>query len=382
MPVLPYSRVVNVTLTRNDNFPTIRSFAIPALLTSETVAGELDSTHLSFQASSTEEISDAGFSTSGEFYKAATYAFAQNPSPVLVKALWYDGTNTLAAEMTSDLDDIINADSQWYWLTVESGLRDDATLLPGVITWTETKKRQLILDSNDANIEDSTDTTNIAYTYKDTVERTSVFYSQVAAEYNAFGLAGKLGTFDFDVANTHYTAKFKGLALTSALDVGSNALSAITGFTPDVGQAAATGHLANCYIDIGGQHFVVEGSTLTPNLFIDEIHTTDWIIARTEETLLGILLNNAAIPMDRRGMAQLASAPRQVMSIANRAGLIANDFNISTGTIEPSVTYDIPDPLTSITAAQRNARIAPAITVRFRYAGAVHYATVNYFMNF
>jgi hypothetical protein len=37
--------------------------------------------------------------------------------------------------------------------------------------------------------------------------------------------------------------------------------------------------------------------------------------------------------------------------------------------------FDVPE-------AQRKARIAPAIAVRFRYAGAVHYTTINYTMTF
>jgi hypothetical protein len=61
------------------------------------------------------------------------------------------------------------------------------------------------------------------------------------------------------------------------------------------------------YINIGGRNFVVEGSTLTPNVFLDEIHATDWIIARTEEETLGILLNNSRIKFDDSGMQQIAS---------------------------------------------------------------------------
>jgi hypothetical protein len=37
--------------------------------------------------------------------------------------------------------------------------------------------------------------------------------------------------------------------------------------------------------------------------------------------------------------------------------------------------FDVP-------ASQRKARIAPAIGVRFRYSGAVHYTTINYRMTF
>ena len=118
-----------------------------------------------------------------------------------------------------------------------------------------------------------------------------------------------------------------------------------------------------------------------PNVFIDEIHATDWIIARTEEETLGILLNNARIPYTDAGMEQLASGARAVMRMADRAGLIANDLDPETGDYLPSVIFTIPS-VFDVPASQRKARIAPEIKVEFRYAGAVHYTTINYRMTF
>ena len=80
-------------------------------------------------------------------------------------------------------------------------------------------------------------------------------------------------------------------------------------------------------------------------------------------------------------MEMLAAAPRTVMQIANQAGLIANDLNPETGEYEPAVVYEIPS-VFSVPEAQRKARIAPAIKVTFRYAGSVHYTTINYHMTF
>ena len=42
MAKLPYSRVVNVNLTRSDAFPSRRGFGIPLILTTTAVAGILD----------------------------------------------------------------------------------------------------------------------------------------------------------------------------------------------------------------------------------------------------------------------------------------------------------------------------------------------------
>jgi hypothetical protein len=327
-----------------------------------------------------EEVT-ADWSTSDDFYKAAEAAFSQNPRPLLIKAAHVVvDVDPTAAELKTQLDAVYDYDQDWYWVTIDSALRDDANL-DGLVEWIEAKNKLAIIDSNDAGHENPANTTSISARHKGTVDRTAVFYHTDAAEYGAMALAAKLCTFNFDDANTAYTAKFKSLKGVSPVNKASAAVTAITGFTPGIGQSDTTGHCANTYVDIGGRDFLIEGSTLNPNLFIDEIHATDWIIARTEEEMLGILLNNARVPFTDQGMEQLASAPRAIMQRATRAGLIAQDLDPLTGTYLPAVEITVPS-VFSVAESQRKARIAPAISVRFRYAGAVHYTTVNYQMTF
>ncbi|CTQ67124.1 DUF3383 family protein [Roseibium alexandrii] len=380
MARIPYSRTVNVTLSRNDAFPSRRGFGVALFLTSKAVAGKLDADNLTKVYGSMEEVA-ADFASTDDFYKAANQAFAQNPRPLQVKAAFYNSaTVTDAATMKTALDAIYDIDGDWYWLGIESALRDTA-ICDGIVEWTEAKNKQSGLDTNDANHEDPADATNISARHKGTVERTWTFYHDDADEFAAFALAAMLGTFNFDEADSAYTAKYKRLKTVSPINVGSAAVQAITGFTPQLGQSESAGHMANTYIDIGGRDFVVEGSTLTPDVFIDEIHATDWIIARTEEELLAILLNNARVPYTDPGMQQLASAARIVMKQAFRAGLVADDLNPETGEYEPAITYIIPS-VFDVPESQRKKRIAPEIQVRFRYAGAVHYTTIRYQMTF
>lgn len=381
MAKLPYSRTVLVTLSRNDAFPSRRGFGTPLFLTSVSKPGKLSSTIRTHLYGSMDEVA-ADWSPSDDFYKAAQEAFAQEPRPIQIKAGYYAPVSGGIddEELADELDIIYDYDQDWYWLCVETALRDTAAL-DGLIAWVEAKNKFAIIDSNIATMTDPSNTTNVAARHKGTVERTAVFYHSDVAEHGAFALAAILGTRNFDDANTAYTAKFKELKAVAPINKPSSDVTAITGFVPAIGQSTAAGHMANTQVDIGGRNFIVEGSTLTPNVFIDEIHATDWIIARTEEQLLGILLNDARIPFTDAGMEQLASAARVVMRVASRAGLIADDLNPETGQYEPSVTYDVPS-VFDVPASQRKARIAPAITVRFRYAGAVHYSTINYQMSF
>ena len=382
MARLPYSRVVNVKLSRNDAFPARRGFGVPLLLTNTAIAGVLDADHRTKVYGSMEEVR-ADHAADTEVYKAMEQAFSQNPRPIQLKAGFVtaaDPAALTAADLKTQLDAIYDKDNGWYWIDVVAPLRDRAAL-DGLVEWVQAKNRLALLTSNDVKHEDPADTTNISARHKGEVDRTAVFYHPNVDEYPGFALAAALGTRNFDNARSHYTGKFKKLRSVDPVNIGSAAVQAVTGFVPELGQNVEAGHLANTYIDIGGQFFVTEGSVLSPNTFIDEIHATDWIIARTEEETLAVLLNNDAVPFTDQGMETLASGARTVMDQAFRAGLIADDYDPETGAYAPAVVFEIPS-VFSVPESQRKARIAPEIKVTFRYAGAVHYTTINYRMAF
>ena len=380
MAILPFNRVVDVSLSRNDAFPSRRGFGTQLIITTATVADKVDLTHRTKLYGSMEEVVE-DWASSTSAYKAALSAFSQNPRPRQIKIghVADDATMT-SAELQAQLDLLYASDSDWYFLTVTSELRDVAATV-GIAVWTQAKNKLAIIDSNDADTENPADTTSLAAANKGVYDRTGVFYHTSAAAYPAASLAGYMQTRDFDEANSAYTAKFKTLPGIDAVNIGSAAVTAVTGFTPGEGQSEAVGHMANTYIDIGGRNFTVEGSTLTANVFLDEIHTTDWIIARTEEEALGIMLNNPKIPFTDQGMQMLAGAVRTVMQQAVRAKLVAEDLDPVTGEYASSVDIIVPS-VFDVPESQRKARIAPAIECRFRASGAVHFTTVRYQMTF
>jgi hypothetical protein len=384
MAKLPYSRVVNVTLSRTDNFPTRRGFGTQLILTHTAVAGEVDADNRTKLYATLSEVA-ADYPSNTSVYAAALSAFSQNPRPLRLKvgyAATPAGADDAAkkAAFIAELDAILDSDQAWYMITLDAALRDQA-YLDGLVEWVEAQPKVAMLDSNDANLEDHADDTNVAARHKGTVERTAVFYHTDAAEYLAGSMAAYMSTRVFDDADSAYTLKFKKAPGVANVNIGSNALTAVTGFVEGIGQSETAGHCANTLIDIGDQNFLVEGSVLTQNVFLDEIHATDWIIARTEEEALAMFLNNARIPFTDQGMQQLASVPRAIMAQAVRAGIVAKDQNPLTGEYEPAFTITVPS-VFDVPESQRKARVAPAIVVRFRYAGAVHYTTINYTMTF
>lgn len=384
MAKLPYSRVTNVSMTRNDNFPTRRGFGTQLILTHSSVAGQVDATKRTKLYASLSEV-EADFNSGTSVYKAALSAFSQNPRPIRLK-VGYAATPVGAddaakkAHFLASLQSILNYDQAFYQITLDAALRDQP-YLDGLVEWVEAQPKIAMIDSNAVGHEDPANTTTISARHKGTVERTATFYHTDASEYLAASMAAYMSTRVFDDADSAYTLKFKKAPGVSPIDKGSAVVTAITGFVEQTGQSQSAGHCSNTLIDIGDQFFLVEGSTLTQNVFIDEIHATDWIIARTEEEMLALYLNNARIPFTDQGMQQLASVPRMIMNLAVRAGLVAKDRNPVTGLYEPAVQITVPS-VFDVPESQRKARIAPAIVVRFRYAGAVHYSTINYFMSF
>lgn len=380
MAIVPYTRVVNVSLTRNDAFPSRRGFGTQLIVTTESVADEVDATVRTKLYASIEEVA-ADWATTTESYKAAASAFSQNPRPTQIKIGHVVDDDTMtSAELQAQLDLLFAYDSDWYFISCTAELRDTVATV-GFLVWTESKNKLALIDSNAADTENPADVAVLAAVNKGVYERSGVFYHTTAAAYPAAALLAYMQTRNFDDAGSAYTAKFKNLKGIDAVNIDSAAITAVTGFTPGTGQSTTAGHCANTYIDIGSRNFTIEGSTLTPNVFLDEIHATDWIISRTEEEVLGIFLNNSRIKFDDSGMQVLAGAVRSVMQQATRAGLVAEDLDPTTGDYAPAVVITVPS-VFDVPESQRKARIAPAITCRFRYAGAVHYSTVTYQMTF
>lgn len=385
MAVLPYSRVVSVTVTRSDNFAARRGFGTPLFLQSKSVTGQVDATHRTKLYASIEEVA-VDFAPSDPAYIALNTAFSQNPRPVAVKVGYYDaalvaaGSDAAAkaAVLTSQLNLIREADPDWYFLTVTAALRDVATVTDAIAIWAEARTCIAIIDTNDAGTKNPSNTTSAAARLKVAgYERTAFFYSDTAAEYPSVALAAVLSSFVLDEDESAYTAAFKQFRGITPSTLTSAELQAVTGFVPELGQSKASGHLASAYVNIGGQNHVQFGSVLSQNDFIDEIHFGDWLQARTEEELFNILLNNKRVAFDDRGMALLASGVEVVMNRAIASGAIAADIDTATGEFSAAYSMIIPR-ATSIPASQRNARISPPIRVSFRYAGAVHYAQADY----
>ncbi|MDT9702074.1 DUF3383 family protein, partial [Streptomyces sp. P17] len=160
--------------------------------------------------------------------------FSQNPRPVRLKVGFVatpSGADDAAkkADFLTSLGALNDYDQSWYMITIDKELRDQP-YLDGLVEWVESQPKIAMIDSNDVKLQDPADTTNIAARHKGTVERTAVFYHTDPDEYLAASIAAYMSTRNFDDADSAYTVKFKKAPGVQNVDIGSAAVTAVTGF--------------------------------------------------------------------------------------------------------------------------------------------------------
>jgi hypothetical protein len=225
-----------------------------------------------------------------------------------------------------------------------------------------------------------------------TYKHSAAFYHTDPNAYLAVSALGYSAGRDFDRANfaearagridsgQAYTMKFIACPGVTALDKPSAVIQAITAFVPAAGLDGSQGHFANTVVNVGGVNILVEGA-VGSGAFVDEVHFAIWVKWRLQESIFGVLTNNARIPYDNNGVAFLCDAGiKPVMNAAVAAGFVA-DIIDDEGKYRRA--YEIaPERVENVLASRRRQRIAPAIKVRFRYAGAIHYVTANVIVTF
>ena len=172
---LPYSRTINVTLSRRDAFPTRRGFGTVLVATTETVAGELDAMNLTKSYATLAEV-EADFAVGTKAQAAAASIFRQSPNPIQIKLGYVPVASIMTlALMTTALNAIRDFDNDWYWLTGIDTMRDNDAA-QAMVEWTESQFKFALLDSNDVNTEDPAIVTSIAGVNKNLYERTGVSF--------------------------------------------------------------------------------------------------------------------------------------------------------------------------------------------------------------
>ena len=177
MARIPYSRVVDVTVTREDRFASAQGFSTALLLTSTSIIGQLDATRRTKLYATIEEVAVDWLPITEE-YKAAQRFFQARVRPPALKFGYFNPAGPFAAE----LDTLYAADPDWYWGLHLKALNDTANQR-ALADWAEGRNVIFGLDSNDPDTETPTAVPDASATVTMTIASPGVI------TWNAHGLA-------------------------------------------------------------------------------------------------------------------------------------------------------------------------------------------------
>lgn len=145
------------------------------------------------------------------------------------------------------------------------------------------------------------------------------------------------------------TWAFRQLSGVAATDVSRSTINSLDGQN------------VNTYTRCGTRSLTFQG-ILTNGLYIDQLTTELWAMQRAEQAIFDVLAGNRlGVPYTVQGVAQIEAALRGIANLGERIGHFAPG---STEVIVPN-----PDELS---AAQRQSRCLPEVSLRYREAGFIH----------
>jgi hypothetical protein len=201
-------------------------------------------------------------------------------------------------------------------------------------------------------------------------------YMRTVVQYSSqrFAIASFFGralTTNFEGSNTTITMKFK----------------VEPGIFPELLSATQATTLANkrtnVYVQYNNGAAIVEEGVMSGPAYFDEMHGLDWLANRMQNDLWNVLYQSPKIPQTNPGVHTLVTTCDLSLSQGVTNGLIAPGVwnapgfgELHQGDTLHAGWYSFAASVDTQDQADREARIAPAITIACKLAGAVHFASV------
>jgi hypothetical protein len=252
---------------------------------------------------------------------------------------------TAAGTYVADLTSLQMVDDDWYFVTLDI---NSQAIANAVSAWTESRIKELVVQTQDTGETDGTGT------YGSTIkglnyDRTQGVFSNREDQYPAVAWAAVVATKD----PGGITWKFKLLR----------------GVTASLFNATQETNLRtagwNFYTTVGGLDMVLDGVTFAGE-YPDVRHGTDWLGARIQERVLGILANNDKVPYEDSSVDMFCNEIESMMKIGEQRKFLAKGTSTCTGPLVKDI-----DP------ADRQARLLPDIVFGANLASAVHKVAVK-----
>lgn len=265
----------------------------------------------------------------------------------------YDLENVAIKDTTADAgyDDELTAlslvDDDFYFIALDVNSEANGDL---VAAWAETRTKEFIQQTQDTGEKEGTGTIGTglqALSY----DRTGLLFVEAIHEYGACAWIGTVAPKDAGSV----TFKFRNLV----------------GVTPSRLTSTQETNLKNAgtnfYSVVGGLGITQEG-TAASGEFLDITHGTDWLVARIQERVFGILANADKVPYEDPSVDSILG---EILSVMESAVGPPRNF-LRAGTLSASAPK-----VADVDPADRAARLLPDVQFGAQYAGAIHKARLR-----
>lgn len=282
------------------------------------------------------------FAEGTEEYKLANAIFAQTPRPpvVAIFGVVYDSAVDETTVLTTALNNLVDTNSDWYFLLCPEQGDEEITALSG---WVDAQEKLYFASSNSLSLPPLLES-----------DRTALLYHTTPGTYPAAAWVGRCAPEN----PGSITWKFKTLSGILAADVG----------VTEINQLHDDG--ANTYIRKMGILQTSEG-IMTSGEYIDIMRSLDWLTARMREAVSRLLMTSPKVPYDNRGISMVVGEVSAVMKQGVENDVIAQDDDENgLWSISAPNREDVP-------VNDRANRLLPDIKWEATIAGAVHTVKIS-----
>lgn len=347
---------INVNIVRETRSPSQKGFG--ALLFLSTITGGITERVKLYSSMAGLAVD---YASTDEAYKAGASFFSQVPAPTEFYVGQVDGT--ALETYVEALDAITAVNPEFYCVTVEASARDTVVDIDAIATWVEANQRVFFNVSNNVNVLDIADTTDIATALKTKgFDRTVTFYSSVVGEYPDTGAFAILSTTSYRGTDTLKTLKFKNIAGITAENIDAGALASIKDKN------------ANVLYETASIRMIDDGRT-SAGTWIDEVIGADALAEEIRVRVFGLLSRTSSkVPYNEKGMGliegEVEGALVQYVTNGYLSTAVSED-----GDLLPAYVISH-TPVINASVADKSARIAPDVEFTARLAGAIHEITI------
>ena len=344
-------KIVKVNITREVSKVTQAGFGVPAIIATFDAADTTTPFTRARYYTSVGEMLEDGWETTSVVYQKAAAVFNQNPQVTQIMVGRLDEEDESVA---AGLNAILDEQQNWYAVLVADVEGMDLTTLTDYVAWVQANKKLLFWATDTPEVLDATSDSDVAAAFH------AAGYDRAVIIWNARSVndvpqwadAAWCGEcLPYDPGSQTWCYK-------TLVGVAADELSSSK-------EEAAWAKGANTYQTKGGVSITQQG-TVASGEYIDIIRGLDWLEARLQEAIYGLLTSARKVPYDDSGITLVVSYVNEVLKRAENAGVLQADSS------------EVTAPLyAEIPVADKANRHLPDIKFTATLLGAIHTVKID-----